>query len=203
MCKCVFGTLTQAHGSVNLQESWFHLLQMLVMEGDYVRFLGPCRSQYPNKITGMHFMASQAIYEYVQFHEYQLNLQQCMHHSIIFYTEIMGDLIQLHQASRQLNSPQFIIPGVLEINGHLQNEHWGLINCEDVPKQHKVTLSVWAWGTHTILLITIKFYKTWFNLHSTKQVNGVNYFEIMLMIAFLTHRYQDKSISWWLTLKPP
>lgn len=71
---------------------------MLVMEGDYVNFLGPCRSQYPNKITGMHFLASQAIYDYVQFHDYQLDLQECMRHPIVFHTEIMGGIIHLDQA---------------------------------------------------------------------------------------------------------
>ena len=79
------------------------------------------RDFYGNK--GMHYMASQAIYDYAQSHDNHMSLQECMRHLVAFHAEMMGDIMHLHQALRQPDAPQFIQAVVHEINGHIKNDY--------------------------------------------------------------------------------
>lgn len=64
------------------------------------------------------------------------------------------------------------------INGHIKNDHLRLIKREEVPKGHKVTLSIRAMSCKCSLITNeIKSYRAWLNLHDDKQRCGVNYFE--------------------------
>ena len=94
--------------------------------------------------TGMHYMASQVVYDYAQSHDDHLSLQDRMRHPVAFHAEMMGDIMHLHQALQQPDAPQFVQAVVREINGHIKNDHWRLIRRDEVPKGHKVTPSVWA-----------------------------------------------------------
>jgi hypothetical protein len=57
----------------------------------------------------MHYMASQAMYEHDYEHllDSHLYLQDCMHHPIAVLTEMMGDIMYLHQALCQPDAREF------------------------------------------------------------------------------------------------
>ncbi len=58
----------------------------------------------------MHYMASQAVckHDYDCLHNSHLDLQDRMRHRIVFLTEMMGDVMYLHQALRQPDSKEFV-----------------------------------------------------------------------------------------------
>ncbi|KAL7479730.1 hypothetical protein ACHAW6_008691 [Cyclotella cf. meneghiniana] len=151
--------------------------------------------------AGMHYMASQAVYDYTQSHDDHLSLQERMRHPVAFHAEMMGDIMHLHQALQQPDAPQFVQAVVREINGHIKNDHWRLIRRDEVPKGHKVTPSVWAMRRKRNLITNeIKSHKARLNLHGGKQVYGVNYFEtyapvvtwfairLMIIVAIMSRR---------------
>ncbi len=94
----------------------------------------------------MHYMASQAVceHDYDRLHDSHLNLQDCMHHPIAFLAEMMGDVMYLHQVLRQPDSKEFMEAVIKEVNGHVDNNHWKLIPCTEVPEGTEVVPSVYA-----------------------------------------------------------
>jgi hypothetical protein len=83
----------------------------------------------------MHNMASQAVCE----HDYQ----DCMRHPIAFLAEMMGDIMYLHQALQQPDAKEFMEAVIKEVND-INNDHWKLIPCTEVPEGTEVVPSVWA-----------------------------------------------------------
>ena len=75
----------------------------------------------------MHYMASQAMFDYALFHDDHLALQDCMRHPVAFHAEMMGNIMHLHQALKQPDAPQFVQAMICEINSHIKNDHWRLI----------------------------------------------------------------------------
>jgi hypothetical protein len=73
----------------------------------------------------MHFMASQAVCEHDndRLHDSHLDLQDRMHHPIVFLAEMMGDVMYLHQVLRQPDSKEFVEAVIKEVNGHVDNNH--------------------------------------------------------------------------------
>jgi hypothetical protein len=73
----------------------------------------------------MHYMASQAMceHDYDHMHNSHLDLQDCMHHPIVFLAEMMGDVMHLHQALPQPDSREFVEAVFKEVNGHVDNNH--------------------------------------------------------------------------------
>jgi hypothetical protein len=94
----------------------------------------------------MHYMASQAVckHNYNRLHDSHLNLQYRMHHPVTFLAEMMGDVMYLHQALRQPGSKEFVEAVIKEVNSHVDNDHWKLIPCTEVPEGTEVVPSVWA-----------------------------------------------------------
>jgi hypothetical protein len=94
----------------------------------------------------MHYMALQAMceHDYNRLHDSHLNLQDCMRHSIAFLAEMMGDIMYLHQALRQPDAREFVEAVIKEVNGHINNDHWRLILCMEVPEGIEVIPTVWA-----------------------------------------------------------
>ncbi len=130
------------------------------------------------------------------FHNYHLDLQECMQNPIVFHAEMMHDIMYNDQALQQLDAKQFDNAVVKEVlNGHVVNKHWTLVKQKDVPKEAQVVPSVWAMR-HKRGLTTNKVikHKARLNLHGGKQVYGMNYsetyapvvtwFAIRLMIVF-------------------
>jgi hypothetical protein len=128
----------------------------------------------------MHYMASQAMceHDYMHLHDSHLDLQDCMHHPIVFLAEMMGDIMYLHQGLRKPDAREFVEAVIKEVNGHINNDHWKLIPCTEVPKGTKVVASVWAMQRKQDLMTgRVTKHKAMLNLHGWKQEFGTNYYE--------------------------
>jgi hypothetical protein len=100
---------------------------------------------------------------------------------------------------------------IKEVNGHIDNDHWKLIPCTQVPEGMEVIPSVWAMQ-HKQDLTTgrVTKHKARLNLHGRKQEFGTNYyktyapvvtwFAIQLLIVFgILFNWalcQVKTLSW-------
>ncbi len=117
-------------------------------------------------------------HDYNRLHNSHLDLQDCMRHPIAFLAEMMGDVMYLHQALRQPDSREFVEAVIKEVNGHVDNNHWKLITCTEVPEGTEVVPSVWAMQ-HKQDLTTGKVtkHKARLNLHGGKQEFGTNYYK--------------------------
>ncbi len=150
--------------------------------------------------SGIHYMANLSTAAFDEtpedlFQDYHLDLQERMPNPIVFYAEMMGDIMYYDQALQQPDAKQFANTVVKEVNGHVNNKHWTLVKQKDVPKEAQVVPSVWAKQRKRDLTTNevIKL-KARLNLHGGKQVYGMNYFEayapivtwfaIRLMIVF-------------------
>jgi hypothetical protein len=128
----------------------------------------------------MHYMASQAVCEndYKPLHNSHLALQDRMRHPIAFLAEMMGDIMYLHQALRQLNAREFVEAVIKEVNGHINNNHWKLIPGTEVPEGTEVVPSVWAMQRKQDLTTRrVTKHKARLNLHREKQEFGTNYYK--------------------------
>jgi hypothetical protein len=94
----------------------------------------------------MHYLASQAMceHDYDCLHNSHIDLQDCMRHPFVFVTEMMGDIMYLHQALRQPDARGFVEAVTKEVNVHNNNKHWKLIPHTEVPEDTEVVPSVWA-----------------------------------------------------------
>ena len=94
----------------------------------------------------IHYMAAWAVTEhnYDRARDAHLSLQDCMRHPIAFLSEMMGDIMHLHQALRQPDSRQFVDSVIKEINGHIDCKHWEVTPRADVPEDTDVLPSVWV-----------------------------------------------------------
>jgi hypothetical protein len=90
----------------------------------------------------MHYMAARAVTEHD--HDEHLSLQDRMRHPIAFLSEMLGDVMHLHQALRQPDSHQFVDLVIKEINGHVDRKHWEVTPRADVPKDTDVLPSVYG-----------------------------------------------------------
>jgi hypothetical protein len=147
---------------------------------------------------GMHYMASQATTGDTDedlFHDTHLQLQEQMRNPIVFHAEIMGDIMYLQQALKQPNAKKYIQAVIQEVNGHVDSNNWTLRKHSEVPEDVQKVPSVWSLQCKRGLTMNkVKSHKARLNLHSGKQVYGMNYFEtytpivtwfaIRLMIIF-------------------
>ena len=92
----------------------------------------------------MHYMAAWAVteHDYDRAHDAHLSLQDRMRHSIAFLSEMMGDIMHLHQALRQPDSRQFVDSVIKEINDHVDCKHWEVTPQADVLEDTDVLPSV-------------------------------------------------------------
>ena len=67
-----------------------------------------------------------------------------MRHPIAFHAKMMGDAMYLNQALQQPNAPHFVEAVEQEVNGHVNNNHWWLTKCSEVPPEVSVLPSVWS-----------------------------------------------------------
>jgi hypothetical protein len=94
----------------------------------------------------MHYMAAWAVteHDHDRAHDEHLSLQDRMRHPIAFLSEMLGNVMHLHQALRQPGSHQFVDSVIKEINGHVDQKHWEVTPRADVPEDTDVLPSVWA-----------------------------------------------------------
>ena len=57
-------------------------------------------------------------------HDYKLEVEECKCHPIAFHTKIMGDILYLHQALQQDDSPKFVKAIIKEVNSHVDEMQW-------------------------------------------------------------------------------
>jgi hypothetical protein len=77
----------------------------------------------------MHHMAHQSAIDETNenlFHYAHLELQKRMRNSVVFHTEMMGDILNLQQALRQHDAKEFVQAVVKEVNGHVDCKNWSL-----------------------------------------------------------------------------
>jgi hypothetical protein len=129
----------------------------------------------------MHYMAHESTIGETKedlFHDSHLELQERMRNPITFHAEMMGDIMYLQQALRQPNAKEFVKAVAKEINGHVDNKNWELVPCNTVPADAQIVPSVWSMRRkHYLTTKDIKSHKARLNLHSGKQIYGMNYFE--------------------------
>ena len=112
------------------------------------------------------------------FHNQHLDIQERMRNPIAFHAEMMDDIMYCHQVLQQPDSHQFAKAIVKEVNGHVEDNHWHLIKCKDVPEDAQVVLSVWSMQRKRNLTTNeITKHKARLNLHGEKQVYGMNYYK--------------------------
>jgi hypothetical protein len=94
----------------------------------------------------MNYMAAQAVTEHDcnRAHNENLSLQDRMRHPIAFLSEMLGDVMHLHQALRQPDSRQFVDSVIKKNNGHVNQKHWEVTPRADVPKDTDILLSIWT-----------------------------------------------------------
>ncbi len=58
----------------------------------------------------MHYMALQAVceHDYERLHDSHLNIQDHMHHTIVFLKDMMRDIMYLHQVLCQPDAREFV-----------------------------------------------------------------------------------------------
>jgi hypothetical protein len=78
---------------------------------------------------GMHYMSSQATTGKTDedlFHDSHLQLQERMRNPIAFHAEMMGDIMYLQQALKQLDAKEFVQAVIKEVNEHVDSNNWTL-----------------------------------------------------------------------------
>jgi hypothetical protein len=129
------------------------------------------------------------------FHDAHRELQERMQNPIVVHAEMMVDIMYLQQALGQHDSKEFVQAVVKEINRHMDCKNWTLKKRNKVPDDVQIVPSVWLMQCKCDLTTNkIKSHKAQLNLHSGKQIYGMNYFEtsapvvtwfaIRLMIIF-------------------
>ncbi len=84
----------------------------------------------------------------------------------------------LQQALNQPDAEHFFKTVIKEINGHVNNEHWVLTKCDEVPDDAQIVPSVWSMQRKRDLTTNeIKSHKACLNLHGRKQVYGMSHFK--------------------------
>ncbi len=127
---------------------------------------------------GMHYMASQATTGNTNedlFHNAQLQLQECMRNPIAFHTEMIGDIMYLQQALKQPNAKEFVQVVIKEVNRLMDSNNWMLQKQNKVLEDIQIVPSVWSLRCkHNLTMNKVKSHKARLNLHSGKQVYGMN-----------------------------
>jgi hypothetical protein len=101
-----------------------------------------------------------------------------MRNPIVFHAEIIGDIMHLQQAPKQPDANEFVHAVIKEVNGHVDSNNWMLQKQSNVPEDVRIVRSVWSLQCKRDLTTNeVKSHKARLNLHSRKQVYGMNYFE--------------------------
>ena len=115
---------------------------------------------------------------YLAYHEDDYRIQDAMKDPISFKATSDPDTMYWHQAMKQPDADKFLQAAAKEFNSHHENNHWTMIERDQVPKGCNVLPSVWAMKRkRDIATQAIKKYKARLNLHGGKQVFGEDFYE--------------------------
>ena len=93
-------------------------------EGDRESFLVQWRNQFPRRISLEADICTLCLRNE---HDFHLELQDAMRLPQAFISEMMGDIMYLHQALHQPDAKEFVKTVVKEVNGHVDNKNWMLV----------------------------------------------------------------------------
>ena len=106
--------------------------------------------------------------------------QQRMNDPVAYLSKALNikDTMYYHEAVKQPDARNFIQAIITEMNQHIANKHWSLINECDVPQGTKIIPAVWSMKRkRDISTREITKYKARLNVHGGKQEYGVNFDE--------------------------
>jgi hypothetical protein len=97
---------------------------------------------------------------------------------IAFTASSSPDILNYNQAMKADDSDEFLKAMSEEIDAHSDNDHWELVNKDDIPAGHDVLPAVWAFRRkRKISTQAVYKWKARLNLHGGRQTYGVNYWE--------------------------
>ncbi len=102
--------------------------------------------------------------------------------------EMLEGIIYLHQALKQDNSEEFIMDAVKEVNDHIEQKHWRLMEQSKVPDGVMPLSSVWAMRyKHNLTTNEINKYRAWPNVHGRKQEAGLQSIIVNPLLVSCAH----------------
>ncbi len=114
------------------------------------------------------------------FHDAHLEIQERMQNPIAIHTEMVGDIVYLQQALRQLDAKEFIQAVIKEVNSHMDCKNLFLKKRSKVSEDVQIVPSVWSMQQKLDLTTNeIKSHKARLKLklHGGKQIYRINYFK--------------------------
>ena len=88
------------------------------------------------------------------------------------------DVLRLNDAMKAPDANKFIMAMKEEFNSHVDNDHWDIIQREEVPRGFKVLPAVWSMKRKRRMLTREVYkWKSRLNVGGHKQEIGINYWE--------------------------
>lgn len=117
------------------------------------------------------------------------------------------DVLYLHQALRAPDRKEFIAAMKKEVDAHVKNNNWKVVNRSSVPKGRKVVPSVWAMRRkRDISSQEVYKWKARINFHGGKQEKGIDYWDTyapvatwptirLIMILAVTNKWMTRQLD--------
>ncbi|KAL7460214.1 hypothetical protein ACHAXS_000677, partial [Conticribra weissflogii] len=119
--------------------------------------------------------------DFITRHNYELQLQEQMRHPIMV---MMSNIMYLHQALQQQDAAEFVKAVVKEVNSHIKQYHWRLIEHNKVSEGMDLLPAIWAMCRKQILTTNaITKYKARLNINGGKQEYGVIYYKTYIPVV--------------------
>lgn len=94
------------------------------------------------------------------------------------------DVMYLHEALQAPDREQFITAMEKEINSHVSNENWIIVDRKDIPAEKTIVPAVWAMRRkRDIATQQVYKWKARLNFHGGKQQKGLDYWETYAPVA--------------------
>lgn len=94
------------------------------------------------------------------------------------------DILYLHEAMKAPDHKEFIKAMIQEVNAHIENKNWKIVNRSDIPAGKKVVPSVWAMRRKRDIVTQMVYkWKARLNFHGGKQVHGIDYWDTYAPVA--------------------
>jgi len=127
---------------------------------------------------------------YDAYHQEDYVTQELMDDPIAFAASSNPDILYHHEAMKQPDRLKFLDAMVQELNAHIDNKNWELVDKSSIPKGDKVLDAVWALRRKRDLKTNkISRYKARLNVNGSQQVYGLHYFETFSpVVSWITVR---------------
>jgi len=105
----------------------------------------------------------------------------------LMMSAIVGEVMHLHQALKQLDKEEFLKAMVQEISMHQKRKHWKVVPIKEVPENIKILDSIWAIRRkRKICTGEISKYKARLNVHGGQQEFGIKNWETYAPVVMWT-----------------